>query len=147
MQFINYGRGTVQVYHTLKSKQGTDGFECGGIVNLTLVELSPDKKALSVECPGGCGSVSYVPLAGDADAQRLHAHKRVVDQKGLTLPAAIESVLRDNVASGYEPNVGLALEAITLLKEDGVPSEKISEEVYPQLKELADSLLQAVPLS
>lgn len=125
MQFLNYADGSVRVYHTRIEHERTPLFECGGLVALTDIRPADDAPTIAiVMCPTGCGAGASVPLTGDPAAQRLHAHVRLANPKhpAKTLVDAIESVLGDVAERGGVSSIGLALEALELIK--GKPDRK-----------------------
>lgn len=98
MQLIDYRDDeTVRFYHTIPSKAGTPGFECGG--RISLANLPLDRLGYyEASCPvDGCKATMKLPLRGDPDARKLHAHARLADptHPATTLDAAITSVIAD----------------------------------------------------
>lgn len=148
MQTINYGNdGTVQLYHNIPSKAGTDQFECGGRVPLT--DLTQDEEGRYVaSCPvADCGTTTWVPLNGDTDAQRLHAHARLADptHPAQTLCDAIESVLVDVALSNGIPSVELGMEALKIIADRG--DEPPDPDTQPTLYELKTRLARSASTS
>lgn len=115
MQFTEFTADSVRVYHTRIEHQGTPEFECGGLVPLSEVVVSEQDANIGiVMCPGCGGGGACVPLTGDTDAQRLHAHVRLADPEhpAQTLADAIESVLADVVQQRGVPSVDLGVEGL-----------------------------------
>lgn len=118
MQFLRYDdpAGEVEVYHTVPSQAGTSGFEHRGMVKLGALAYArrptgaEDPGVFVVPCPvPGCAALCWVPLTGDRDAQRFHAHARAA--RGPTgLDAAIRSVIEDVEARGHRPRLDPAID-------------------------------------
>lgn len=113
-QFLDYDdAGTVVVYHTVPSAEGTPGFEhrqpqpVAAIRNAKRLDGADDPDVLEVRCPvPGCGTVSWVPLLGDGEAQELHARVRHARGLAATLEAARVAVADAVRRRGGVPRVG-----------------------------------------
>jgi len=83
-QFLDFrDDGTCILYHTVPSRAGTAEFEHKERVHLDELEplVLPGGRTvpdyLVVRCPvAGCGVTAVVPVTGNTEAQRLHAHQR-----------------------------------------------------------------------
>lgn len=113
-QVINYeDDGTVMVYHTIPSQQGTPDFEHKGRV--VLADLVHGKKrdgtddpdTLLVNCPvSGCRTHILVSLTGDEESQRLHAKVRFAKgQQARYISESVQSVINDVRAKGGNPRL------------------------------------------
>ncbi len=109
-QFLDHRPdGTFMVYHTVPALEGTPEFEHKSYIDVRKLKHakkhdgSDDPEVLEVPCPvPGCGTMCYVNLCGDAEAQRTHAHYREHKEKR---PDAVQSVIDDVIARGHEPRL------------------------------------------
>ncbi|MDE2096684.1 MAG: hypothetical protein KGL39_05500 [Patescibacteria group bacterium] len=112
MRGINYSSDGSQVmaYHTIVARDETTTehtamVTLASIGNAKKSDGTIDPDTLLLVCPL-CQTTAWVPLTGDADAQRLHAKWRAA--KGTVTPyitAAVQSVIADVTAAGGVPRL------------------------------------------
>ena len=110
-QFLDCTDSDFLLYYTRPERAGTPDFEhkvripYSAIRQAMRADNTPDDGVVLVDCPCGCGASASVPVAGNEEAQRVHARYRAAAEGKPYIEQAVRETMERVREKGGVPRL------------------------------------------